>query len=144
MCWSYIDTCVSGSPIIQNGKLIGAVTHILIDAPTKGYGIFAENMLETARQVTEEQAYHWTFSKCLKQPVVANLLAIWLCFLNNTRGIASDSCNPFYKYKKSIKSQQNNYAWHVCLTVVCHGFNNINIPHANSTPLNNEEWLIYR
>ena len=43
---------MSGSPIIQNGKLIGAVTHVLIDDPTKGYGIFAENMLETAQSIT--------------------------------------------------------------------------------------------
>ncbi len=42
---------MSGSPIIQNGKLIGAVTHVLIDEPNKGYGIFAENMLETAQTV---------------------------------------------------------------------------------------------
>ena len=42
---------MSGSPIIQNGKLIGAVTHVLVDDPTKGYGIFAENMLETAQFV---------------------------------------------------------------------------------------------
>jgi len=34
-----------GSPILQNGKLIGSVTHVLIDDPTTGYGIFAENML---------------------------------------------------------------------------------------------------
>ena len=53
MCWSYIDTLVSGSPIIQNGKLVGAVTHVLIDDPTKGYGIFAENMLETAQSIAE-------------------------------------------------------------------------------------------
>ena len=46
---------MSGSPILQNGKLIGAVTHVLIDDPTKGYGIFAENMLETAQIVAEEQ-----------------------------------------------------------------------------------------
>ena len=44
---------MSGSPLIQNGKLIGAVTHVLIDDPTKGYGIFAENMLETAQNVAE-------------------------------------------------------------------------------------------
>ena len=44
---------MSGSPIIQNGKLIGAVTHVLVDDPTKGYGIFAENMLETAQGVAE-------------------------------------------------------------------------------------------
>lgn len=42
---------MSGSPIIQNGKLIGAVTHVLIDDPTKGYGIFAETMLETAKNI---------------------------------------------------------------------------------------------
>lgn len=36
---------MSGSPIIQDGKLVGAVTHVLINDPTKGYGIFIENML---------------------------------------------------------------------------------------------------
>lgn len=46
---------MSGSPIIQNGKLIGAVTHVLVDDPTRGYGIFAENMLETAQSVAEQQ-----------------------------------------------------------------------------------------
>jgi stage IV sporulation protein B len=46
---------VSGSPILQNGKLIGAVTHVLISDPTAGYGIFAENMLETAQSVAEEK-----------------------------------------------------------------------------------------
>lgn len=37
---------MSGSPIIQNGKLIGAVTHVLVNDPTKGYGIFIEEMLK--------------------------------------------------------------------------------------------------
>ena len=45
---------MSGSPILQNGKLIGAVTHVLVDDPTKGYGIFAENMLETAQSVGDD------------------------------------------------------------------------------------------
>ena len=36
---------MSGSPIIQNGKLIGAVTHVFVNDPTKGYGIFAETMI---------------------------------------------------------------------------------------------------
>ena len=36
---------MSGSPIVQNGKLVGAVTHVLINDPTAGYGIFLENML---------------------------------------------------------------------------------------------------
>ena len=37
---------MSGSPIIQDGKIIGAVTHVFVDDPTRGYGIFIENMLE--------------------------------------------------------------------------------------------------
>ncbi|MDF2685595.1 MAG: SpoIVB peptidase, partial [Clostridia bacterium] len=37
---------MSGSPILQNGKLVGAVTHVLINEPEKGYGIFIENMLD--------------------------------------------------------------------------------------------------
>lgn len=46
---------MSGSPIVQDGKLIGAVTHVFINNPQKGYGIFAENMLKTARNVESEQ-----------------------------------------------------------------------------------------
>ena len=37
---------MSGSPILQNGKIVGAVTHVLVNDPTRGYGIFIENMLE--------------------------------------------------------------------------------------------------
>lgn len=36
---------MSGSPIIQNGKLVGAVTHVFVNDPQRGYGIFAENMI---------------------------------------------------------------------------------------------------
>ena len=36
---------MSGSPIIQNGKLVGAITHVLVNDPTTGYGIFIENMI---------------------------------------------------------------------------------------------------
>ena len=39
---------MSGSPIIQDDKLVGAVTHVLVNDPTRGYGIFIENMLEAA------------------------------------------------------------------------------------------------
>lgn len=39
---------MSGSPIIQNGKLVGAVTHVLVNDPTAGYGIFIENMLNAS------------------------------------------------------------------------------------------------
>lgn len=40
---------MSGSPIMQNGKLVGAVTHVLVNDPTRGYGIFIENMLDAAK-----------------------------------------------------------------------------------------------
>lgn len=36
---------MSGSPVIQNGRLVGAVTHVCVNEPTEGYGIFIENML---------------------------------------------------------------------------------------------------
>lgn len=39
---------MSGSPIIQDGKLVGAVTHVLVNDPTRGYGIFIESMLNAA------------------------------------------------------------------------------------------------
>ena len=39
---------MSGSPILQDGKFVGAVTHVLLNDPTKGYGIFIENMLNAA------------------------------------------------------------------------------------------------
>ena len=53
-CCICLDTLVSGSPIIQNGKLVGVLTHVLIDNPKKGYGIFAESMLETAQSIAEQ------------------------------------------------------------------------------------------
>ena len=40
---------MSGSPIIQNNKLIGAITHVFVNNPTRGYGIFIENMLENTK-----------------------------------------------------------------------------------------------
>lgn len=40
---------MSGSPIIQDGKLVGAVTHVLVNDPTRGYGILIESMLEAAK-----------------------------------------------------------------------------------------------
>ena len=45
---------MSGSPIIQNGKLIGAVTHVFVNNPEKGYAVFAEDMLETAQQISNK------------------------------------------------------------------------------------------
>ena len=43
-----MTTLVSGSPIIRDGKLVGAVTHVPVNDPTRGYGIFIENMLDVA------------------------------------------------------------------------------------------------
>lgn len=45
---------MSGSPIIQDGKFVGAVTHVFVNDPTLGYGIFAENMLEAAETLSAE------------------------------------------------------------------------------------------
>lgn len=42
---------MSGSPIIQDGKLVGAVTHVFVNDPTRGYGIFIENMLAEAEKI---------------------------------------------------------------------------------------------
>ena len=42
---------MSGSPIMQNGKIIGAVTHVLVSDPTKGYGIFIDNMLSAMPEI---------------------------------------------------------------------------------------------
>ncbi len=42
---------MSGSPVIQNGKLVGAVTHVFVNDPTRGYGIFIENMLNEAEKI---------------------------------------------------------------------------------------------
>ena len=44
-CCPILTILLSGSPIIQDGKLVGAVIHVLINDPTTGYGIFIENML---------------------------------------------------------------------------------------------------
>ena len=40
---------MSGSPVLQNGKFVGAVTHVFVQDSTSGYGIFAETMLEAAK-----------------------------------------------------------------------------------------------
>lgn len=47
---------MSGSPILQDGKLIGAVTHVLLNDPTKGYGLSIDSMLRAAEQQTTEAA----------------------------------------------------------------------------------------
>ena len=47
---------MSGSPILQDGKLIGAVTHVMINDPTKGFGISIEMMLQAADTLKQEKA----------------------------------------------------------------------------------------
>jgi stage IV sporulation protein B len=47
---------MSGSPIIQNGKIVGAVTHVLINDPARGYGISIENMLDAALSDANKKA----------------------------------------------------------------------------------------
>lgn len=44
---------MSGSPIIQNNKLVGAVTHVFVNEPSKGYAIFAENMIDDFNQANK-------------------------------------------------------------------------------------------
>lgn len=46
---------MSGSPIIQNGKLIGAVTHVFVNDPTKGYGIFCDKMYHYSTLTSKEE-----------------------------------------------------------------------------------------
>ena len=41
---------MSGSPIIQNSKFIGAVTHVLVTSPTIGYGVFGDILLKEMRE----------------------------------------------------------------------------------------------
>lgn len=48
---------MSGSPIIQDGMLVGAVTHVFVNDPTKGFAIFAENMLKTCNAVAESDLW---------------------------------------------------------------------------------------
>ena len=52
-CFPYIDTLLSGSPILQNGKLIGAVIHVFLQNPKMGYGIFLENMLKAGEEALQ-------------------------------------------------------------------------------------------
>lgn len=46
---------MSGSPILQNGKIIGAVTHVLVNDPTRGYGIYIGNMLDALEGMVVEE-----------------------------------------------------------------------------------------
>ena len=47
---------MSGSPLLQGGRLVCAVTHVLVNDPTRGYAIFAENMLDSADSTAQKDA----------------------------------------------------------------------------------------
>ena len=68
-CCALLDTCLSGSPIVQNGKIIGAVTHVFVQDASKGYGIFIENMLEHNKEISR-------YYKALRAVVVSALFNI--------------------------------------------------------------------
>ena len=51
-----MTTLVLGSPIIQDGKLVGTVTHVMVADPTERYGIFIENMLSAAQNEATPKA----------------------------------------------------------------------------------------
>ena len=51
ICCPILTSRLSGSPIIQNGRIVGAVTHVFVNDPTRGYGIFIENMLAEAEKI---------------------------------------------------------------------------------------------
>ena len=51
ICCPLLTTVVSGSPVLQNGKIVGAVTHVFVNDPTRGYGIFIENMLAETEKI---------------------------------------------------------------------------------------------
>lgn len=47
---------MSGSPILQDGRIIGAITHVFVDDPTQGYGVYIEWMLEAAKETANKAA----------------------------------------------------------------------------------------
>ena len=47
---------MSGSPILQDGRLAGAVTHVFINDPTQGYGMYIEWMMQQTEQIQEKKA----------------------------------------------------------------------------------------
>ena len=51
ICCPLLTSLLSGSPVVQNGKLVGAVTHVFVNDPTRGYGIFIENILGEAEKI---------------------------------------------------------------------------------------------
>ena len=46
---------MSGSPIIQDGMLVGAITHVFVNDPIRGYAVFADNMLKVSEALNAER-----------------------------------------------------------------------------------------
>ena len=44
---------MSGAPIIQNGKFVGAITHVLVNNPTEGYAVFGDIMLKQSKEISK-------------------------------------------------------------------------------------------
>ena len=86
---------MSGSPIIQDGKLVGAVTHVLVDDPTRGYGIFAESMLDTAATVAEQKPHPNANKKSLWQSPQA------FCYSSIPNNQSTDTFSSFANSRSS-------------------------------------------
>ena len=55
-CCPYLTTLLSGNPIIQDGKLVVAVTHVIVANPTEGYVVSIENMLSVSNDAVQQKA----------------------------------------------------------------------------------------
>jgi len=55
-CCPILTSYLSGSPVIQNGKLVGAVTHVFVNDPTRGYGVFIEKCWLRQRNLNNGKA----------------------------------------------------------------------------------------
>jgi len=68
---------MSGSPIIQDNHLVGAVTHVFLNDPQTGYGIFMDNILSEMPAAGSDEKKVSTFSTGTKYPIIA-------CWLKET------------------------------------------------------------
>ena len=98
-CCTLLDTSVSGSPIIQNGKIVGAVTHVLVNDPPKGYGRFIEEMLD-----------QWVIRVFLRVIKELNNITLRIIKKCTTLNIAHNQEN-WYENKGTIQKQSFVYFW---------------------------------
>jgi len=65
ICCPILTSLVSGSPIIRNGEITGEVMPVFVNDPSRGYGIFIENMLSEAEKLNNFSAHpYWTAPIC--------------------------------------------------------------------------------